>query len=161
MLQSEFQFRSADSGDSSIAYELFVEVQTVHAGVHPEMFRSPVGFEEFDAYFSNVLSDSERQCVFACLAERPVGYVQFFLGTRAETLFRLKRRSAYVDQLVVSTANRRKGCASSLIQYVKNEAKRERIEFLGLDVWTFNGPALACFGNLGFQPIQEYMRLRV
>ena len=159
MSQLDFHFRSANSCDSDSAYDLFVEIQSIQADTHPELFRRPAGFEEFEAHFENVLEDPDRQLVFACIEGRPVGYVQYSLETRAETLFRPERRFAYVDQLTVSMEFRRRGCARGLIGYVKNEAHKSGVKFLGLDVWTFNGPALACFENLGFQQIQKIMRL--
>ena len=90
-----------------------------------------------------------------------VGYVQYFLGTRPKNLYQPERRFAYIHQLVVSKESRRTGCATALIGYVKEEARRLDTDLLGIDFWSFNDAARACFTNAGFKVNQEHMSLKL
>jgi GNAT superfamily N-acetyltransferase len=63
--------------------------------------------------------------------------------------------------LVVAKEQRRTGCASLLIEHVKQEARRQGIALLGIDVWSFNDAARVCFEKAGFKANKEFMWLRL
>ena len=48
-----------------------------------------------------------------------------------------------------------------LIEHVKQEARHREIALLGIDFWSFNGPARACFQKAGFKVNQEFMWLNL
>lgn len=142
-------------------YGLFEQLQSIHAQAEPEFFREPERDECFERYFEGIIDDLEQYLVFACVDRNPVGYSQYFLGTRAKNIYQPERRFAYIHQLVVSKKYRRTGCATALIGYVKEEARKLDIAQLGIDFWSFNDAARSCFTNAGFKVNQEHMWLKL
>jgi len=141
------------------AFGLFAQVQSIHAETHPEVFRPPARDATFERYFEAIVRDPDQNLVFACVNGVEVGYVEYFLGLRPETVFQLERRAAYIHSLVVAKDRRRTGCATLLIDHVKEQARHQDIANLGIDVWSFNHAARAFFEKAGFKASKEFMWL--
>ena len=161
MKAPEFELRSASDADLEAFYGLFAQVQSIHADAEPEFFRPPEKDESFRQYFDGILGNPDQHLVFACLDGAAVGFVQFFLGLRPRNVFQPERRVGYIHGLVVDEAHRRRGCAAMLIEHVKQAARREDIALLGIDFWSFNDAARACFYKAGFKVCKEFMWLRL
>lgn len=159
MKKPDFQLRGAGSADLDAFYDLFAQVQSIHADAEPEFFRPPEKDETFRQYFEGILGDPDQHLVFACLDGVAVGFVQFFLGLRPRSVFQLERRVGYIHGLVVDREHRRTGCAAMLVEHVKQAARQENIALLGIDFWSFNDVARACFGKAGFKVSSEFMWL--
>ncbi len=155
----DFQLRGASNADLDAFYGLFAQVQSIHADAEPEFFRPPEKDETFQQYFEGILGDPDQHLLFACLDDVEVGFVQYFLGLRPQSIFRPERRVGYVHGLVVNEEHRRTGCAAMLIEHVKQVARQEDIALLGIDFWSFNAAARACFEKAGFKVSQEFMWL--
>jgi ribosomal protein S18 acetylase RimI-like enzyme len=140
-------------------YRLFAQVQSIHADAEPEFFRPPEKDATFRQYFEGILGNPDQHLVFACLNGVEIGFVQYFLGLRPRSVFQRERRVAYIHGLVVDAQHRRTGCAAMLIEHVKQAARQEDIALLGIDCWSFNDPARACFEKAGFKVINEFMWL--
>jgi ribosomal protein S18 acetylase RimI-like enzyme len=153
----DFQLRRASNADLDAFYGFFAQVQSIHADAEPEFFRPPEKDETFQQYFEGILGDPDQHLLFACLDGVEVGCVQYFLGVRPRSIIRPERRVGYVNGLVVNEEHRRAGCAAMLIEHVKQAARQEEIALLGIDFWSFNDAARACFEKAGFKVSQEIM----
>jgi ribosomal protein S18 acetylase RimI-like enzyme len=155
----DYPLRRAGSADLDTFYGLFAQVQSIHAHAQPEFFRPPEKDEAFQQYFGGILGDPDQHLLFACLDDVEVGFVQYFLGLRPRSIFQSERRVGYIHGLVVDKQHRRTGCAAMLIEHVKEMARQENISLLGIDCWSFNDPARACFEKAGFKVTKEFMWL--
>lgn len=154
-----FELRAARRSDQDAFFGLFVQIQSEHAEAEPEFYRPPERDEFFQAHFEEVLASPDQHLVFACREGKVVGFVQYFLGLRARSLLQPERRVGYIHGLAVDKAQRRAGCASLLIDHVKQEARKQEITLLGVDFWTFNDAARACYEKAGFKLSREFMWL--
>jgi ribosomal protein S18 acetylase RimI-like enzyme len=159
MKAPDFHLRRASSADLDAFYDLFAQVQSIHADALPEFFRPPEKDEGFQHYFEGILRDPDQHLVFACLDGGEVGFVQYFLGLRPRSIFQLERRVGYIHGLVVDEEHRRTGCGAMLIEHVKETARQKDISLLGIDFWSFNDAARACFEKAGFKVTKEFMWL--
>ncbi len=157
MTTPEYEFRRATDADFDAFFDLYVQVQSIHADAEPAFFRPPEKSEALRSYFEGLLKDPDQHLVFACRNGVVVGFVQYFLGQRPQSIFQPQRRVGYVNGLVVDRAHRRAGCAGMLIEQVKRAARREDIALLGIDFWSFNDAARACFEKAGFKVSRECM----
>jgi ribosomal protein S18 acetylase RimI-like enzyme len=155
----DVRLRGAGSADLDAFYRLFAQVQSIHADAEPEFFRPPEKDATFQRYFEGILGDPDQHLVFACLNGVEIGFVQYFLGLRPRSVFQLERRVGYVHGLVVDQAHRRTGCGAMLIEHVKQAARQEGAALLGIDFWSFNAAARACFEKAGFRVNKEFMWL--
>ena len=161
MKGSGFQLRTVTSNDLDAVFGLFAQVGLMHSDAVPQFFRPPEKDETFERFFEGILNDPEQHLVLACVDGMQVGYIQYFLGSRPKNVYQPERRFAYIHQLVVGKEHRRAGCASMLIEHVMQEAKHQEIALLGIDFWSFNSPARACFEKAGFKVNQEIMLLNL
>lgn len=159
MKGADIHIRAASSSDLDAAFELFAQVQSLHADAEPAFFRPPEKDEIFARYFESILGDPDQQLLFACVEGREVGYIHYFLGLRPKNIFQPERRVAYIHTLVVAKEHHRTGCASLLIDHVKEAARRQDIALIGIDFWTFNDAAGACFEKAGFKVTKAFMWL--
>ena len=159
MRSPKFEFRAAIKSDIDAIFDLYEEIQSVHVDGEPEFCREAKRDEYFDRFFDGIFKDPEQHIVLACVNTTIVGFCQYFIGFQAESLVRRKKRIAYVNGLVVSKKFRRQGCGIALLEFVKSEAKKLGIASIGLDVWSFNTAAKACFSRAGFEVKQEQMWL--
>ena len=161
MRQSELQFRDAVISDLDVAFDLFAEVQSLHADALPLFFRQPVKDDLFEKYFSDLLGNPKQHLVIGCAGEQPIGCVQYSIHERARNVFMDKRTFAHIDHLIVAKGFRRNGYASALIQHVVEAVGRQGIDRLGIDHWSFNDAAAACFENAGFKLERRHMSLQI
>ena len=161
MEQPKLQLQPAVETDRRTVYDLFAEVQSIHAAAEPDFFCPPALNDAFEAYFAGILSDPEQFLVLATLDGIAIGQVQYFIGTRPKNIYQLERRFAYINQLVVSRGYWRTGCGTALIDHVKREARKHTVPMLGVDFWSFNSAARSCFERSGFKVNQEHMWLKL
>lgn len=159
MQEPDFQLRLASDADLDAFYGFYVRLQSIHLDAEPEFFRQSEKDEEFQQYFEGILSDPDQHILFACLDEVAVGFIMYFLGLRHRSIFQPERRVGYIHGLAVNEAQRRKGCAAMLIDYVKQAARNQDIALLGVDFWSFNEGARACYEKAGFKVSREFMWL--
>ena len=159
MLAPDFRLREASLDDLDAFYGLFAQVQSIHAEAQPEFFRPPEKDELLRQHFQGILDDPDQHLVFACQDGVVVGLVQFFLGLRPKSVFQPERRVGYVNGLAVAAAHRRTGCGLLLLEHVKQTARQEDVTLLGIDFWSFNEAARACFEKAGFKVSREFMWL--
>ena len=161
MQQPEFQLRAANGDDLDVTFKFFAQAQTHHADAQPDFFRKPEKDESFEKFFNYVLNDPHQYAVFCCAGGREIGYVQYFLGVSPQTIYQPERKIAHIGQLAVTPEYRRSGCATKLIEHVKDEARRQEVVQVGLEFWLFNDGARACFENAGFKINQGSMWLNL
>ena len=110
---NDFELRAASNHDLDATYDLFAEVQSIHADAEPEFFRRPENDETFRQFFGRTVNDPEQHIVFACFDGITVGYILFFMGSRPRNIYQPERPFAYIHQLVVTKEFRRTGCATT------------------------------------------------
>ncbi|MEM7024990.1 MAG: GNAT family N-acetyltransferase [Pseudomonadota bacterium] len=159
MKTPDFPLRHASAADLDAFYDLFAQVQSIHADAEPDFFRPPERDAAFEEYFQGILGDPEQHLVFACLDGATVGFVLYFLGFRARNIYQGEGRVGYVHGLVIDRQYRRTGCGTVLLEHVKRTAREENIDLLGIDFWSFNGAARSCFQKAGFKVAREFMWL--
>ncbi len=158
-MAADFQLREASKDDLDAFYDLFLQVQSIHAEAEPAFFHLIEKDDLFRQHFQGILDNPDQHLVFACRDGAVVGLVQFFLGLRPKSVFRPERRVGYVNGLAVDVAHRRTGCGLLLLEHVKQAARQEDVTLLGIDFWSFNAAARACFEKAGFKVSREFMWL--
>ena len=161
MREFDFQLRNAGPGDRDVVFALFAQVQSIHSEAEPDFFRPPANDAFFERFFVGILDHPEQHLVLASARGTAIGYVQYFLGTRAKNVYSDEQRVAYINQMAVSAGHRRRGCGSALIDHVKQQARSAGVRRLGIDCWSFNAAAQACFAKAGFAANQAYMWTRL
>ena len=80
---------------------------------------------------------------------------------KPENPFMYKRDFLDIDEFCVASANRRRGVATALVDFVRSEAKERGIHRIELNMWEFNQDALAFYESVGFTTFRRYMEMSV
>jgi GNAT superfamily N-acetyltransferase len=145
------KIRQAISSDNLILSSLCVDVQTLHAKYHPEIFKMPQNEDFAASFFNETLADPTISIFLAEEDEQALGYVHCKLLERMEGPFTFALRYFLVDQISVRPIAQGKGVGKALLQRVEILAKELNIHRIQLDSWGFNLDAHAFFQKVGFE----------
>jgi len=83
---SKFRIRSASDADKDAVFDLFEQIQSLHAKAEPTFFRTPERDETFNQFFDDLMADPEQSLVVICSNAVPVGFCHYFMGTRPKNI---------------------------------------------------------------------------
>ena len=138
--------------------ELRAMVNELHVEGRPNIFR-PGFTDELKNYIYQKF-DSENSDVIAALIDGKIcGFAMVEYIDRPASPYRLSQRSVVIDELGVDTAYRRRGVASALVAFCRQEARRKGFERIELNMWEFNEAALSFYEAVGFRTFRRYLEL--
>ncbi|MDE7323503.1 MAG: GNAT family N-acetyltransferase [Lachnospiraceae bacterium] len=150
--------RNAQRQELERVNEMRRMVNDVHVSGRPDVFRENFCdelrqhiYDKYDACDSDVLVAvaDEVVCGFAI-----VEYIE-----RPQSAYINSRRFYHVKEFGVDEKYRRKGVATALISFMKDDARKMGFHKMELDMWEFNDGALAFYENVGFKTYRRYMEM--
>ena len=132
------------------------QVNELHVKGRPDIFRAD-GWPLIESNIYTRFDEDSSGVIVADLNDEIVGFavVQYIL--RPETFFSKARRFYHIEEFGVDENHRRKGIATSLINFAKEDAKKLGFERVELNMWEFNEGALAFYESVGFKTFRRYM----
>lgn len=136
------------------------QVNEVHVNGRPDIFRAD-GWPLIEPNIYTRFDEDNSGVIVADLEGEIVGFavVQYIL--RPETSFVKARRFYHIEEFGVDENHRRKGIATALIKFAKEDAKKRGFERIELNMWEFNEGALAFYESVGFKTYRRYMESNV
>jgi ribosomal protein S18 acetylase RimI-like enzyme len=151
------EIRRATRQDAHVLSALNVHVQQIHAEALPHLFRQPATEAFSVSFMAERLADPDCCFFIAHVDGMDVGYISARVVHQPETVFMQPRTYLYIDHISVKPDYQRQGCGQRLVQEVRALARREGIDTIVLDVWSFNEQARAFFATQGFVTFNERM----
>lgn len=150
--------RNATLADLETVVALNAFVQQQHADALPGLFRPPSESSADKAAFQGFLSDP---AALMLLAEDPgpAGYLWAQFQDRPASWARQASRLLYIQHMAVAPSFRQKGIGSRLLARAIEIARREGIQRVELDVWSFNSEARRFYASHHFAVFNERMAL--
>ena len=145
------KIRQASVTDSLLLSSLCVDVQTLHAKYHPNIFKMPQEEDFAASFFNETLADPTISIFLAEKDEQALGYVLCKLLERIDGPFTFALRYLLVDQISVRPIAQGKGIGKALLQRVEMLARELNIHRIQLDSWGFNLDAHMFFQKVGFE----------
>lgn len=132
------------------------QVNEVHVNGRPDIFRAD-GWPLIEPNIYTRFDEDSSGVIVADIDDEIVGFavVQYIL--RPETSFAMARRFYHIEEFGVDENHRRKGIATALIKFAKEDAKKRGFERIELNMWEFNEGALAFYESVGFKTYRRYM----
>ena len=150
--------RFACEADIPQMLDLLRQVELVHHGIRPDLFRD--GGEKYDAEDLNrLLSDPTRPILAAVEEDTMVGYAFCILQTVENDPVLRNRKELYIDDLCVDASVRGKGVAKALFDRAKAYGEELGCDALTLNVWAGNDRARHFYEKCGLIPRKTYMEL--
>ena len=150
--------RFAREEELSRINELRRQVQALHAGGKPEVFKP--GFpQELEDYLSVIWNDPEQEIVVAERDGVLCGFAVLHHIVRPETPYMYVRDYLDIDEFCVDEAYRRQGAATAMIAFIRGFAAEKGYRRIELNMWEFNRDALAFYEAVGFTTFRRYMEM--
>ena len=143
--------RRAVPNDSGGLSALCVDVQSLHAEHHPDIFKTPADEDFAVTFFDEALVDPLVNIFIAEENGNPCGYVLARIVERPENIFTHAMRYLLLDQISVHPSAQGRGVGGELLKQVDLLAKQLDLQRIQLDSWDFNLTAHAFFERSGFQ----------
>ena len=143
--------RQAVSSDSLLLSSLCLEVQSLHAEHHPDIFKTPQSDDFAVSFFEEMLADPAITIYIAEENAQALGHIFCRLIERPESPFTYANRFLHIDQISVRPNAQRRGVGTALMNRVEELAREIGIIRIQLDSWDFNTQAHAFFEGLGFE----------
>lgn len=152
--------RPASCGELARINEIRAYVHGLHAAGRPDVFH-PDFCRELEQILYQRFEMENWSILAAVLEGQVVGFASVELVDRPATPYCLARRFYHVEEFGVDPAYHRRGVATALVEYMKRDAARRGYSKLELDVWEFNGGAVAFYEDVGFTTYRRHMELYV
>lgn len=138
--------------------ELRAMVSALHAAGRPDIFRA--GFcEELRERAAQALDAPGEDIVVVCAGERICGFAVVQYIERPESAYQCARRIYHIEEFGVDAAERRRGAATAMLAFCRNEAARMGFPGIELDVWAFNEDAQRFYEAAGFRTYRSFLEL--
>ena len=154
----EISIRLATEADFAALNELRRQVNDLHVRGRPDIFRPGFG-EELQQHLQNYFHSDTNSAIAAEAEGRVVGFALVDFIRRPASPYNLPREFYHVAEIGVDPSFQRKGVATALLAYMKRDALARGFGRIELDVWSFNGSALAFYKAAGFHTYRRYMEL--
>ncbi|MBY0414196.1 MAG: GNAT family N-acetyltransferase [Bdellovibrionales bacterium] len=139
------------NADYGFFKELFEELDNYHSTSLPTIFKKPlVTFRSLEQFEGILANDSN---ILLCAEDEQgniSGIIQLIIYDIPESIIRISSKNMKIDNLIVSPKTRRLGVGKMLVNEALEEAKRQKVDNIVLDVFSFNHSAIEFYKNIGF-----------
>ena len=140
--------------------ELRKQVNELHAAGRPDIFKPGFSKELQDHVFA-IWNDPDQKIVVAERDGVLCGVAVLHHIRKPENPFMYERDFLDIDEFCVDEAYRRTGVATELIAFIRLYAKSEGFDRIELNMWEFNGDALAFYEAVGFTSYRRYLEMQI
>ena len=148
-----YTVRIAEERDIPALLRLLLQVDMVHHAGRPDLFAGPA--TKYDAKELEALLRADGHRIFVCVDGdgNVAGHAFCELREQKGNAVQIPRRTLYIDDICVDAGHRRQGVGTLLFQRAKRLAEEEDCYRVTLNVWSFNGGAMAFYQSLGMEPL--------
>ncbi len=125
----------------------------------PDIFRKDE-WQFIEPFIYTRFDEENSEVIIAGTMDEIVGAVVQYI-VRPESPFNKERKFFHIEEFGVDENHRRKGIATVMIDFAKDDAKKRGFERIELDMWEFNDGALAFYESAGLKTYRRYMECYV
>ena len=136
------------------------QVNDLHVSGRPDIFK-PGFSEELAAHIYTIWNDPDQKIVVCERDGTICGFAVLHHIYKPENPFMFVRSFLDIDEFCVDEAYRRTGVATEMIAFIRSYAKTRGFDRIELNMWEFNGDALAFYEAVGFTTYRRYMEMQI
>lgn len=148
--------RRANKNDIKDILVLLEQVLKIHNKIRPDIFKED-GYKYTPEQLETIISDDSKPVYVYDIDGVVVAHAFCWIRISEETPAKKKRKTMFIDDLVVRDDYRGKGLGRAMLDYVKQQAKSIGCVSVMLDVWDGNDSAMEFYNKNGFKPQQIIM----
>lgn len=132
------------------------QVNEVHVKGRPDLFRED-GWQFIEPFVYTRFDEENSGVIVAAIEDEIVGFAVVQYIVRQESPYNKEQKYFHIEEFGVNEAHRRKGIATAMIDFVKEDARKRGFKKIELDMWEFNQDALAFYESAGLKTFRRYM----
>ncbi|MCM1049498.1 MAG: GNAT family N-acetyltransferase [Clostridiales bacterium] len=136
------------------------QVNEVHVNGRPDIFRDD-GWQLIEPFVYTRFDEESSGVIVAAIEGKIVGFAVVQYIVKPESPFNKERRFLHIEEFGVEESHRRKGVATAIIDFIKEDARKRGFKKIELDMWEFNDGALAFYESVGLKTFRRYMECYV
>jgi GNAT superfamily N-acetyltransferase len=145
--------RAAETGDVKAITQLYLEVAEEVVAREPSFRHVPDTAGVESRYLSRI-DETDRAVLVALAHGRVVGFVDATLQRHeSQGTYQQPGIDVYVEELIVTTSERRRGGATALMRAVEAWGREETARMVWLDTHLANEGARALYGAIGYREV--------
>lgn len=156
-MQTEPTVRRGRSEDYEAVSCLFENLDALHRGGLPWMFKEPATVSRTADSFAELLTRDDV-ALFVADVGSIVGFAHGLMRSAPELPIFVPQRWGVLDGLVVDSAWRRRGIGSVLTSAIETWAFAQGASWVELNVYDFNAEARQFYEALGYLPFRTIVR---
>lgn len=141
--------------DAEAMSALAAEVQALHAGARPDVFKAPGPETLPPTTIRDRMATAGHLFWVAVVDGGVAGYAYVTVQQEPETSWKYAATVATLDQMGVAARSRRRGAGTALVAAARRSARAHGAHELRLNVWAFNAEARDFYARCGFAIVQE------
>jgi ribosomal protein S18 acetylase RimI-like enzyme len=148
--------RYAEKEELEAVNKIRKQVNDVHVIGCSDVFRAD-GWQFIEPFVYKRFEEENSNVIVADIDGEIVGFAVIQYIVKPESPFGKERRYVHIEEFGVDKNHRRKGIATAIINFVKEDAKKHGVIRIELDVWEFNDGAMAFYESVGFNTVRRFM----
>ena len=156
----DIEVRHAEREELKEVNRLREMVNELHVNGRPGWFRPGFG-DELKNYIYEFYDGNNNDVIVAVTGGVICGFASVQLLEHAGSPYSMPRNFYHIMEFGVDEAYRRKGVATALIEYCKQDALNKGVHRIELDYWAFNEDAEKFYEAAGFKVFRKYTELYV
>ncbi len=153
----EISIRKATADDYDPVCQLFDEMDALHRGQLPRIFRQPDGPARQKDYYLGLIADDNVALLVAEAGRSVAGFVHAFVRDAPAVPVLVPRRYVIVDGIVVRAGFQDRGIGRRLMDEMQAWAISKEAASIELNVYEFNRSAISFYERLGYQTLSRKM----
>lgn len=158
MEENKITIRFAEEDELEQVNGLRKQVHKLHVDGRPDFFLSG-GWNAIKDTVRERFVSEDSNVVVACFENEIVGTAIVQYIRRSESSFRPAHNFCHIEEFVVDEKYRRRGIATSLIDFIKEDASDRGFKKVELDMWEFNESAFKFYESIGFRTYRRDLEL--
>lgn len=134
------------------------QVHKLHIDGRADFFKSD-GWDGIKEVAKVRFDSDDSNVIVACYDREIVGIAIIQYIHRPESQFRPIHDFVHIEEFCVDEKHRRRGIATSLFDFIKEDASNRGIKKLELNMWEFNENALKFYESIGFKTYRRDLEM--
>lgn len=158
MKENEIFIRFAREDELEQVNHIRKQIHKLHADGRQDFFKSDGWDAIRDTVRERVVSE-DSNVIVACFENEIAGVAIVQYIRKPESSFRPAHNFCRIEEFGVDVKYRRRGIATSLIDFIKKDALERGVKKLELDMWKFNESAFKFYESVGFRTYRRDLEL--
>ena len=151
--------RRANKGDIQRLTDLLYQVDAVHHGIRPDLFKGNT--PKYDEQQLEAILEDESKPIFVYDDGKVLGHAFCHITEVKDHRLLQDIKTLYIDDICVDEKARGKHVGKALYEFVHDYAQSIGCNNITLNVWEGNDPAISFYRNMGMKVQKTTMEIKL